>query len=63
MNHKYRIGQRVTLESMRFRASASGEYEIVKLLPHDGEQFHYRIKSALENHDRVAGEDQLTLRR
>lgn len=60
-NHKFRVGQHVTLAPIRFRAIAAGEFEIVRLLPHDGEQFHYRIKSANESYDRVAGENQLAL--
>jgi hypothetical protein len=36
-----------------------GVYELTKQLPNDGE-FEYRIKSANEEHERVAREDELT---
>jgi hypothetical protein len=42
-------------------ALASNRYE--KQLPHDGCEFEYRIKSANEEHERVAREDELTRRR
>ena len=32
-----------------------GIYEVTKQLPHNGREFEYRIKSASEEHERVAG--------
>jgi hypothetical protein len=37
-----------------------GVYEVTKQLPHDGREFEYRIKSANEEHERVALEGELT---
>ena len=37
-----------------------GVYEVTKQLPHDGREFEYRIKSANEEHERVAREGELT---
>jgi hypothetical protein len=37
-----------------------GVYEVTKLLPHNGHEFEYRIKSASEEHERVARESELT---
>lgn len=45
--------------SRRPLSSASGQYQIVKLLPHDGGAFNYRIKGKHETHDRVAVEYEL----
>ena len=37
-----------------------GAYEVTKQLPHNGREFEYRIKSAGEEHEHVAGEGALT---
>jgi hypothetical protein len=39
--------------------TANDIYRIVKLLPSDGEDYQYRIKSANEAFERVAKESQL----
>lgn len=39
--------------------AANGTYRVVKLLPSDGEDYQYRIKSAGEAFERVAKESQL----
>jgi hypothetical protein len=39
--------------------TANGAYQIVKLLPSDGEEHQYRIKSTDEAFERVAKESQL----
>jgi hypothetical protein len=58
--HKYSVGQSVYLTSGPFnRASTRGVYKIVKLLPPDGDDQQYRIKSSSEQHERVAKESQL----
>jgi hypothetical protein len=54
----------VELESMKLRPSAPGLYEIRFLIPtsdrNPGDP-SYRIKSILENYERVAFESELTL--
>ena len=59
-SHRFSVGQTVyfTARSMG-RAGASGSYKIVKLLPSDGEDYQYRIKSTDETFERVAKESQL----
>ena len=58
--HKFRIGQTVYFTSRPIGHMAAGDtYEIVKLLPSDGEDYQYRIKSASEAFERVAKESQL----
>lgn len=58
--HKYDIGQKVRYFS-RMRASApNSEFEVVRLLPAEGGEFQYRIKSAEEKTERVVSEDQLS---
>jgi len=58
-SHKFKIGQSVTYTSGPFGASASGVYQIMQLLPPEGDDFQYKIKSAAEPHERVAKESQL----
>ena len=58
--HKYRVGQRVTLESTILnRAGAGGAYVITKRLPERDGEPEYRIKRASELHERVARESEL----
>jgi len=39
--------------------AANGIYQVVKLLPSDGDDYQYRIKSSAEAFERVAKESQL----
>ena len=58
--HKYQVGQVVYYTSPTFgRASATGSYTVVKLLPSEGDDYQYRIKSSGEAFERVAKESQL----
>ncbi len=58
--HKYQVGETVYYTSPTFgRAAATGSYTVVKLLPSEGEDYQYRIKSSGEAFERVAKESQL----
>jgi hypothetical protein len=58
--HRYALGQTVRYTSGPFgRQAANGGFRIVKLLPSDGEEYQYRIKSTGEAFERVAKESQL----
>ncbi|HEY4142663.1 MAG TPA: hypothetical protein VGM57_14675 [Pseudolabrys sp.] len=58
--HRYQVGEIVYFTSPSFgRASASGNYTVVKLLPSDTDDYQYRIKSSGEAFERVAKESQL----
>src|ERR1700731_1632432 len=58
--HKFQIGQTVCFTSRPIGHMAVNDtYQIVKLLPSDGEDYQYRIKSANEAFERVAKESQL----
>jgi hypothetical protein len=60
--HKFRVGQTVLYTSSPVsRPGASGSYEVVKLLPSDGDDYQYRIKNSGEAFERVAKESQLEL--
>ncbi|HTS39231.1 MAG TPA: hypothetical protein VMH84_01645 [Xanthobacteraceae bacterium] len=59
-SHKYSVGQTVRYTSGPFgRFGASGSFKVVKLLPLEGDEHQYRIKSAGEAFERVAKESQL----
>jgi hypothetical protein len=58
--HRYEVGEAVYYTSPSFgRAAATGSYTVVKLLPSEGDDYQYRIKSSGEAFERVAKESQL----
>jgi len=60
LKHKFPIGATVYFTASNVvRPAASGTYEIVRLLPTEGDDCQYRIKSATEAFERVAKESQL----
>jgi hypothetical protein len=61
--HKYKVGQVVDYDPgrMGMRASAR-EYKVVRLLPPEGTDLLYRIKSVGETFERVAKERELSRR-
>jgi len=59
--HKYGLGTMVQLVAGPMeRSAAKGTYKVTALLPSDGAEFSYRIKSVSEPHERVARESQLS---
>jgi hypothetical protein len=59
-SHKYQVGEMVYYTSPTFgRAAATGSYTVIKLLPSEGDDYQYRIKSNGEAFERVAKESQL----
>jgi len=62
LKHKYNVGATVYFTASNVsRPAASGTYEIVRLLPTEGDDCQYRIKSSTEAFERVAKESQLAL--
>jgi hypothetical protein len=59
-SHKFRIGEAVIVKPAIHRNVPGGVYTVTKQLPHNGREFEYRIKSAGEEHERVAREGELT---
>jgi hypothetical protein len=60
-HHKFKIGQSVSFTSGPFgRGTANDIYKIVQLLPPEGDDNQYRIKSANEPHERVVKESDLS---
>ena len=59
-SNKFIVGQTVRFTSGTVgRPGAGGNYKIVKILPLEGDEHQYRIKSAHEPHERIARESQL----
>jgi len=55
MPNEFRPGQTVRLRRVSaVRAAAAGGYKVIRLLPDDGGEQLYRIKSTLEAHEREA---------
>lgn len=60
ITHKFQVGQVVYYSAPTFgRAPAPGNFTVVKLLPSEGDEQQYRIKSNGEAFERVAKESQL----
>jgi hypothetical protein len=58
--HKFKVGQTVHYTSGPYgRATGNGIYKVTQLLPSEGDDNQYRIKSASEPHERVVKESQL----
>jgi hypothetical protein len=59
-DHKFKVGQSVNFMSGPFgRGGTNGIYKVTQLLPPEGDDYQYRIKSASEPHERVVKESQL----
>jgi len=61
--HKFKIGQIVYFHPEKSRlpiGAPSGPYQILRRLPAIDGEFQYVIRSAYEDHERVATESELT---
>ena len=62
LKHKYTVGETVYFTASNVaRPAASGTYEVIRLLPTDGDDCQYRIKNSTEAFERVAKESQLAI--
>jgi hypothetical protein len=60
LKHKFTVGETVYYTASNVaRPAASGTYEVIRLLPTDGDDCQYRIKNSTEAFERVAKESQL----
>jgi hypothetical protein len=61
--HRYAVGQAVQFSpDRRDIRTARGRYTVVRLLPEEGSNPQYRIKSTTDGHERVVRENQLERR-
>lgn len=59
--YEFTIGQSIRFRyHERMRSSAPGQYKIVGYQPDEDGEPRYRIKSDLENHERIARETELS---
>lgn len=58
-SHKYSVGQTVYYVGPFAGSRIGGSFQVVKLLPFEGDEYRYRIKGAGEAFERVARESQL----
>jgi hypothetical protein len=62
LKHKFTVGETVYFTASNVaRPAASGTYEVIRLLPSEGDDYQYRIKSSGEAFERVAKESQLDI--
>jgi hypothetical protein len=62
-NAKFKVGQLVDFRPVRASLPASSrEYKILRLLPREGIEQEYRIKSVTEIFERIAKESELSKR-
>ena len=62
LKHKFTVGSTVYFTASNVsRPAATGTYEVIRLLPTEGDDCQYRIKSSSEAFERVAKESQLAL--
>ncbi len=60
--HKFRVGQVLNFAPSIFESAArKGSYVVVSLLPPEGGENQYRLKSESDGHERVVHEGQLSL--
>jgi hypothetical protein len=60
---KYKVGQMVDFRPARAAVPVSSrEYKILRLLPREGREQEYRIKSITELFERIARESELSRR-
>lgn len=60
---RFKVGQLVNFNPARSTIPASiREYKILRILPHDGGERRYRIKTISEAFERIASERDLTHR-
>ena len=59
--HKFKVGQTVHFTSGPYGrgGGGGGAYKVTQLLPPEGDDCQYRIKSANEPHERLVKESQL----
>jgi hypothetical protein len=61
--HTFKVGELVDFAPSRPGVATPGaQYEIIRLLPADGSEHRYRVKSKSEPFERVAKESELSRR-
>jgi len=58
--HKFKVGQSVEFVSSDLRLKPLGRFTIVRVMPSERGIQQYRVKSAVDGHERMAMEGDLT---
>lgn len=59
-NHKFKVGEMVEFHpGGSYLAKTRGQYEVIRLMPAEGDGFQYRVKNTTDGHERVVHEGQL----
>lgn len=59
--HKFAVGARVALQPDRYNSNVRpGVYTVVRQLPVTSQGCQYRVKNAMDSHERVLDEAQLS---
>ena len=59
-HHSFAVGQMLEFDPGKFDGTGGrGTYTVVRLLPNDGSDREYRVRSARDGHERVVRESQL----
>jgi hypothetical protein len=59
MTAQFRLGQSVRLRGRAIYGAAAGPAKIVRVMPNDGGEQQYRVKSEREAHERIVKESEL----
>jgi hypothetical protein len=60
-SHKFKVGQSVRFTPRKMALPAGAQaYTILRVLPAEGGEYHYRIKSVYEHFERMALESELS---
>lgn len=57
--HKFPVGEAVTLLPSNYGTNRRGRFAVTSLLPQDHGINQYRLKSAADGHERIANENEL----
>tara|TARA_R110002110_G_scaffold63195_1_gene175913 strand:+ start:1164 stop:1421 length:258 start_codon:yes stop_codon:yes gene_type:complete len=59
-NHKFKVGELVEFHpGGSYLAKTRGQYEVVRLLPSEGDGYQYRVKNTTDGHERIVREGQI----
>jgi hypothetical protein len=59
-NHQFKLGDVVEFASLFASKVATSSYEVIRLLPSEGQEPAYRIKNKAEQYERAVKEHEIT---
>jgi hypothetical protein len=58
--HKFKIGEYVRVNTAKYLGAPQGRYEVVRLMPPEGNQNQYRVRAVEGGVERMVKEEDLT---